>query len=205
MIHKFYPWGPDTHFVDLNAGPGKLVDLKFAVLVCPVTQSQITPALELVRQSLDISPVLVAGRLGVHSSSLASHSAGKGTSDNNAIYPLGHFPSVVFIVSLVDREHSSPSRINGKYYEGGRGLQAPGRETALGIGIATSERMLGICRGRRKFLAASLTLLCIPAVTWLYLFAGSFEDIPGAVGSGSLSPVPVSDYKVDKCSLRHVQ
>ncbi|XP_065743054.1 xylosyl- and glucuronyltransferase LARGE1 isoform X3 [Phocoena phocoena] len=36
--------------------------------------------------------------------------------------------------------------------------------------------MLGICRGRRKFLAASLTLLCIPAITWLYLFAGSFED-----------------------------
>uniref|UniRef100_A0A8C9UTH2 LARGE xylosyl- and glucuronyltransferase 1 n=1 Tax=Spermophilus dauricus TaxID=99837 RepID=A0A8C9UTH2_SPEDA len=36
--------------------------------------------------------------------------------------------------------------------------------------------MLGICRGRRKFLAASLTLLCIPAVTWIYLFAGSFED-----------------------------
>uniref|UniRef100_A0A452URM7 LARGE xylosyl- and glucuronyltransferase 1 n=1 Tax=Ursus maritimus TaxID=29073 RepID=A0A452URM7_URSMA len=36
--------------------------------------------------------------------------------------------------------------------------------------------MLGICRGRRKFLAASLTVLCIPAVTWLYLFAGSFED-----------------------------
>uniref|UniRef100_A0A8W4FDA2 LARGE xylosyl- and glucuronyltransferase 1 n=1 Tax=Sus scrofa TaxID=9823 RepID=A0A8W4FDA2_PIG len=36
--------------------------------------------------------------------------------------------------------------------------------------------MLGICRGRRKFLAASLTLLCIPAITWLYLFAGSLED-----------------------------
>uniref|UniRef100_A0A671EAB7 LARGE xylosyl- and glucuronyltransferase 1 n=1 Tax=Rhinolophus ferrumequinum TaxID=59479 RepID=A0A671EAB7_RHIFE len=36
--------------------------------------------------------------------------------------------------------------------------------------------MLGICRGRRKFLAVSLTLLCIPAVTWLYLFAGSYED-----------------------------
>uniref|UniRef100_A0A8C9J929 LARGE xylosyl- and glucuronyltransferase 1 n=1 Tax=Panthera tigris altaica TaxID=74533 RepID=A0A8C9J929_PANTA len=36
--------------------------------------------------------------------------------------------------------------------------------------------MLGICRGRRKFLAASLTVLCIPAITWLYLFAGSFED-----------------------------
>ncbi|XP_052584901.1 xylosyl- and glucuronyltransferase LARGE1 isoform X2 [Peromyscus californicus insignis] len=36
--------------------------------------------------------------------------------------------------------------------------------------------MLGICRGRRKFLAASLTLLCIPAITWIYLFSGSFED-----------------------------
>uniref|UniRef100_A0A5F9D0I6 LARGE xylosyl- and glucuronyltransferase 1 n=1 Tax=Oryctolagus cuniculus TaxID=9986 RepID=A0A5F9D0I6_RABIT len=63
-----------------------------------------------------------------------------------------------------------------KYYEGGRGLHAPDRDAALGLGIATSERMLGICRGRRKFLAASLTLLCIPAVTWIYLFAGSFED-----------------------------
>ncbi|KAL1781324.1 LARGE xylosyl-and glucuronyltransferase 1, partial [Sigmodon hispidus] len=30
--------------------------------------------------------------------------------------------------------------------------------------------------GRRKFLAASLTLLCIPAITWIYLFAGNFED-----------------------------
>ncbi|XP_046285341.2 xylosyl- and glucuronyltransferase LARGE1 isoform X3 [Marmota monax] len=63
-----------------------------------------------------------------------------------------------------------------KYYEGGRGLHAPDRDTVLGLGIATSERMLGICRGRRKFLAASLTLLCIPAITWIYLFAGSFED-----------------------------
>ncbi|NXO01728.1 LARG1 glucuronyltransferase, partial [Rhinopomastus cyanomelas] len=36
--------------------------------------------------------------------------------------------------------------------------------------------MLGICRGRRKFLAASLTVLFVPAVTWIYLFAGSFED-----------------------------
>lgn len=62
-----------------------------------------------------------------------------------------------------------------KYYEGGRGPRAPGREAALGLGVATSERMLGICRGRRKFLAASLTVLCIPAITWLYLFAGSFE------------------------------
>ncbi|XP_060046089.1 xylosyl- and glucuronyltransferase LARGE1 isoform X1 [Erinaceus europaeus] len=63
-----------------------------------------------------------------------------------------------------------------KYYEGGQGLRAPNRETALQLGIATSERMLGICRGRRKFLAASLTLLCIPAITWVYLFSGSFED-----------------------------
>jgi hypothetical protein len=62
-----------------------------------------------------------------------------------------------------------------KYYEGGQGLDAPDRDTALGLGIATSERMLGICRGRRKFLAASLTLLCIPAITWIYLFSGSFE------------------------------
>ncbi|XP_054362820.1 xylosyl- and glucuronyltransferase LARGE1 isoform X4 [Mirounga angustirostris] len=70
-----------------------------------------------------------------------------------------------------------PAQIMGrKYYEGGRGPRALGREAALGLGVATSERMLGICRGRRKFLAASLTVLCIPAITWLYLFAGSFED-----------------------------
>ncbi|XP_062347275.1 xylosyl- and glucuronyltransferase LARGE1 isoform X3 [Cinclus cinclus] len=36
--------------------------------------------------------------------------------------------------------------------------------------------MLGICRGRRKFLAASLTILFVPAITWIYLFSGSFED-----------------------------
>ncbi|KAM9276214.1 xylosyl- and glucuronyltransferase LARGE1 isoform 3-T3 [Cariama cristata] len=36
--------------------------------------------------------------------------------------------------------------------------------------------MLGICRGRRKFLAASLTVLFVPVITWIYLFAGSFED-----------------------------
>ncbi|XP_066852970.1 xylosyl- and glucuronyltransferase LARGE1 isoform X6 [Anser cygnoides] len=45
-----------------------------------------------------------------------------------------------------------------------------------GLGICTPERMLGICRGRRKFLAASLTVLFVPAITWIYLFAGSFED-----------------------------
>nr|XP_061809326.1 xylosyl- and glucuronyltransferase LARGE1-like isoform X3 [Nerophis lumbriciformis] len=35
--------------------------------------------------------------------------------------------------------------------------------------------MLGMCRGRRKFLAASLALLFIPALTWLYLSVGSFQ------------------------------
>uniref|UniRef100_A0A3Q3WBR6 LARGE xylosyl- and glucuronyltransferase 1 n=1 Tax=Mola mola TaxID=94237 RepID=A0A3Q3WBR6_MOLML len=35
--------------------------------------------------------------------------------------------------------------------------------------------MLGMCRGRRKFLAASLVLLFIPALTWLYLSVGSFQ------------------------------
>lgn len=83
-----------------------------------------------------------------------------------------------------------------KYYEGGRGLHAPGRETALGLGIATSERMLGICRGRRKFLAASLTLLCIPAITWLYLFAGNFEGkeeaLPEREGRKRTLAVPAS-------------
>lgn len=44
--------------------------------------------------------------------------------------------------------------------------------------------MLGVCRGRRRFLAASLTLLCIPALTWVYLFAGSFEGKSGAAGGG---------------------
>ncbi|XP_069713118.1 xylosyl- and glucuronyltransferase LARGE1 isoform X3 [Phaenicophaeus curvirostris] len=47
---------------------------------------------------------------------------------------------------------------------------------STGLGICTPERMLGICRGRRKFLAASLTVLFVPAITWIYLFAGSFED-----------------------------
>ena len=74
-----------------------------------------------------------------------------------------------------------PSR---KYYEGGWGRHAWGRDTALGLGTATSERMLGVCRGRRKFLAASLTLLCIPAITWLYLFAGSFEGKKEAFPQG---------------------
>ncbi|KAM4747639.1 xylosyl- and glucuronyltransferase LARGE1 isoform 3-T3 [Rhinophrynus dorsalis] len=45
--------------------------------------------------------------------------------------------------------------------------------------------MLGFCRGRRKFLAASFTLLFVPAVTWIYLFAGNFDDGK----SVSLSPL----------------
>ncbi|OCT86120.1 hypothetical protein XELAEV_18019813mg [Xenopus laevis] len=36
--------------------------------------------------------------------------------------------------------------------------------------------MLGFCRGRRKFLFASLTLLFIPAITWIYLFTGNFDN-----------------------------
>uniref|UniRef100_A0A8B9GZC1 LARGE xylosyl- and glucuronyltransferase 1 n=1 Tax=Astyanax mexicanus TaxID=7994 RepID=A0A8B9GZC1_ASTMX len=37
--------------------------------------------------------------------------------------------------------------------------------------------MLGMCRGRRKkFLAASLALLFIPALTWLYLSAANFTE-----------------------------
>ncbi|KAJ8373625.1 hypothetical protein SKAU_G00042050 [Synaphobranchus kaupii] len=44
--------------------------------------------------------------------------------------------------------------------------------------------MLGMCRGRRKFLAASLALLFIPALTWLYLSAGNFQ-----VKSVPLSPL----------------
>ncbi|XP_063072899.1 xylosyl- and glucuronyltransferase LARGE1-like [Engraulis encrasicolus] len=35
--------------------------------------------------------------------------------------------------------------------------------------------MLGLCRGRRKFLAFSLFLLFIPALTWLYLSVGNFQ------------------------------
>ncbi|KAF7228771.1 xylosyl- and glucuronyltransferase LARGE1 [Nothobranchius furzeri] len=38
--------------------------------------------------------------------------------------------------------------------------------------------MLGMCRGRRKFLAVSLALLFIPALTWLYLSVGSFQVKP---------------------------
>uniref|UniRef100_A0AAY4AZP1 LARGE xylosyl- and glucuronyltransferase 1 n=1 Tax=Denticeps clupeoides TaxID=299321 RepID=A0AAY4AZP1_9TELE len=38
--------------------------------------------------------------------------------------------------------------------------------------------MLGMCRGRRKFLAFSFALLFIPALTWLYLSVGSFQVRP---------------------------
>lgn len=40
---------------------------------------------------------------------------------------------------------------------------------------ALVQRMLGMCRGRRKFLVASLALLFIPALMWLYLSVGSFQ------------------------------
>ncbi|TRY67951.1 hypothetical protein DNTS_006114 [Danionella cerebrum] len=35
--------------------------------------------------------------------------------------------------------------------------------------------MLGICRGRRKFVAATLALFFIPALTWLYLSSANFS------------------------------
>ncbi|KAG5267463.1 hypothetical protein AALO_G00222050 [Alosa alosa] len=41
--------------------------------------------------------------------------------------------------------------------------------------FAHPQRMLGLCRGRRKFLAFSLALLFIPALTWLYLSVGNFQ------------------------------
>lgn len=72
---------------------------------------------------------------------------------------------------------------------GSCGLFASDIGTALGWeSICTPERMLGICRGRRKFLAASLTVLFVPAVTWIYLFAGSFEGRRGILpGGGALN------------------
>ncbi|KAJ8261643.1 hypothetical protein GJAV_G00156640 [Gymnothorax javanicus] len=45
--------------------------------------------------------------------------------------------------------------------------------------------MLGICRGRWKFLLATFAVLFVPALTWLYLTAGSFQ----AVKSLPLSPL----------------
>uniref|UniRef100_A0A8C0YTN8 LARGE xylosyl- and glucuronyltransferase 1 n=2 Tax=Cyprinus carpio TaxID=7962 RepID=A0A8C0YTN8_CYPCA len=38
--------------------------------------------------------------------------------------------------------------------------------------------MLGMCRGRRKFVAASLALIFIPALTWLYLSSANFTVKP---------------------------
>ncbi|KAA0721239.1 LARGE xylosyl- and glucuronyltransferase 1 [Triplophysa tibetana] len=38
--------------------------------------------------------------------------------------------------------------------------------------------MLGMCRGRRKFLAASLALLFIPVLTWIYLSSANFTVKP---------------------------
>ena len=49
---------------------------------------------------------------------------------------------------------------------------APLAQRSLG---PDARRMLGMCRGRRKFLLASVALLFIPALTWLYLTAGNFQ------------------------------
>ncbi|XP_043564881.1 LARGE xylosyl- and glucuronyltransferase 1 [Chiloscyllium plagiosum] len=55
--------------------------------------------------------------------------------------------------------------------------------------------MLGICRGRRKFLAATLTVLFVPAFTWIYLFSGTFKDE---------KPVSLSPYEAPANSPRYV-
>ncbi|KAG5830723.1 hypothetical protein ANANG_G00313640 [Anguilla anguilla] len=78
--------------------------------------------------------------------------------------------------------------------------------------------MLGMCRGRRKFLAASLALLFIPALTWLYLSAGNFQvkSVPLSAGApvphaARLVPGPAGpgdagsgEAPVDKCETIHV-
>ncbi|CAB1426930.1 unnamed protein product, partial [Pleuronectes platessa] len=46
--------------------------------------------------------------------------------------------------------------------------------------------MLVMCRGRRKFLAATLALVFIPTLTWLYLSVGSFQ----------VKPLPLSPLEV---------
>uniref|UniRef100_A0A3Q2D1D4 LARGE xylosyl- and glucuronyltransferase 1 n=1 Tax=Cyprinodon variegatus TaxID=28743 RepID=A0A3Q2D1D4_CYPVA len=48
--------------------------------------------------------------------------------------------------------------------------------------------MLGIFRGRRKFLAASLALLFIPSFTWLYLSIGHFQVKPLPLSSLEAQP-----------------
>ncbi|XP_027899735.1 xylosyl- and glucuronyltransferase LARGE1 isoform X1 [Xiphophorus couchianus] len=54
--------------------------------------------------------------------------------------------------------------------------------------------MLGIFRGRRKFLAASLVLLFIPTLTWLYLSIGNFQVKPLRLSSlEAQSPPPLGD------------
>lgn len=55
--------------------------------------------------------------------------------------------------------------------------------------------MLGICRGRRKFLAATLSILFVPAFTWIYLFSGSFKDE---------KPVALTPYEAPANSPRYV-
>lgn len=99
---------------------------------------------------------------------------------------LSFLPGLLIMMGFSSSSSIFPSR---KYYEGYWGLHALDWDKVLKLEIATSERMLGIFRGRRKFLAASLTLLCIPAITWIYLFAGSFEgknksQVKGKVGQG---------------------
>ncbi|XP_014877285.1 glycosyltransferase-like protein LARGE1 [Poecilia latipinna] len=54
--------------------------------------------------------------------------------------------------------------------------------------------MLGIFRGRRKFLAASLVLFFIPTLTWLYLSIGNFQVKSLPLSSlEAQSPPPLGD------------
>uniref|UniRef100_A0A4W4H6E5 LARGE xylosyl- and glucuronyltransferase 1 n=1 Tax=Electrophorus electricus TaxID=8005 RepID=A0A4W4H6E5_ELEEL len=53
--------------------------------------------------------------------------------------------------------------------------------------------MLGMCRGRRKFLAASLALLFVPALTWLYLSAVYFLSL--------VKPLPLSPLETQSSTL----
>ncbi|XP_027006897.1 xylosyl- and glucuronyltransferase LARGE1 isoform X1 [Tachysurus fulvidraco] len=57
--------------------------------------------------------------------------------------------------------------------------------------LSSVQRMLGMCRGRRKFLAASLILLFIPALTWLYLSATNF----------TVKPLPLSPLEPQSSTL----
>ncbi|XP_043963504.1 LARGE xylosyl- and glucuronyltransferase 1 isoform X1 [Gambusia affinis] len=61
--------------------------------------------------------------------------------------------------------------------------------------------MLGIFRGRRKFLAASLVLLFIPTLTWLYLSIGNFQVKPLRLSSLEAQSPPPLGYTNARLAL----